>query len=77
VTDANDICPDTSAEALVTSSGCSVDQLCPCEAGWESHGDYVSCVAGAANVLKAEGTISGEDHGDLANAAARSECGRK
>ena len=45
VPDAFDLCPGTPPGAVVDASGCSIDQLCPCNGPWKNHGEYVSSVA--------------------------------
>ncbi len=77
VLDTGDACPGTALEALVDVDGCSIDQYCPCDLGWKSHGKYVSCVAHAANDFVEAGLIDGEEHGVIVSEAAQSECGAK
>lgn len=63
------------------SIGCSIEQLCPCDAPrqstepWKYHGQYVSCMTKAAQSFAADGVISDNDKSDLVNAAAQSSCG--
>ena len=53
VPDTADTCPATALGALVDTNGCSGEQLvdlaCPCDGDWRNHGQYVSCVAHAAD----------------------------
>jgi hypothetical protein len=60
----------------------TVELACPCAGpaaggAWKNHGQYVSCVAHAANALVAAGLVPGSDHGAIVSAAARSSCGKK
>ena len=81
VSNASDSCPLTPLGSLVDSSGCSIEQLCPCDAPrqstlpWKNHGQYVSCVTQAANTFNKEGLISGEEKGRITEEAAQSACG--
>ena len=81
VSNALDSCPLTQLGALVGSSGCSIEQLCPCDAPrqstlpWKNHGQYVSCVTQAANTFYKEGLITGEEKGRMTEEAAQSSCG--
>src|SRR6266849_6200227 len=66
VPDAVDACPNTPPCTLVGASGCSIDQLAPCEGpasggSWKNHGQYLSAVAQAAEKFLAEGLISSAD----------------
>lgn len=69
-----DACPDTPGVGLVSQEGCSPEQLvaltCPVD-GFDSHGQYVSCVAHVANGLHTEGTIDTKERARLVTLAAR------
>jgi hypothetical protein len=74
-------CPDTRPGALVTRNGCSVEQLCPCDATrsgepWQSQSDYLRCVARATRTLRLEGQLSASQRLAIIRAAAHSACGR-
>ena len=76
-----DACSLTQLGSVVGSSGCSIEQLCPCDAPrqstlpWKNHGQYVSCVTQAANTFNKESLISGEEKGRITEEAAQSACG--
>jgi len=78
---AADACELTPVGELVGSIGCSIEQLCPCDAPrqstepWKNHGKYVSCMTKAAKSFAADGVISNNGKSDLVNAAAQSICG--
>jgi hypothetical protein len=79
--DALDQCADTPAGGLINASGCTIDQLVPCEGPstggtWKNHGQYVSAVAHVSNTFKKEGLISGREKGQIVSTAAQSECGK-
>lgn len=81
VGDACDRCAATPRGSLITRRGCSVDQLCPCDAPatggeWESPGDYLRCVARASRTLRREGQLSLTERVRLLRRAAHSGCGR-
>ena len=74
VLDADDLCPDTAAGAVIDGSGCAIDQHCPCDDGWRNHGEYVSCVSWTATDFVIQGLLASE--GPTVSSAARSSCGR-
>jgi hypothetical protein len=81
VGDACDQCPDTPAGSVVTTDGCSVEQLCPCggptlDAQWENPGQYLRCVAGATRILRRQGRLSRTQSLGILRQATRSGCGR-
>jgi hypothetical protein len=74
----------TAAGAVVDpSTGCSLDQLCPCDRlrgsslAWRNHGQYVSCVAHSTNAMRSAGLICESEKGALQSAAGRSACGQR
>jgi len=76
VINSEDDCPDTPAGEVVNSSGCSVDQSCPCDNAWKNHGQYVSCVAHATEEMVADGIITGAEKGAIVSSSAKSSCGK-
>jgi hypothetical protein len=77
VADASDQCPGTPPCTIVTSSGCSIDQLAPCEGPWRNHGAYVSAVAHVVNDLVSEGRLSEHEGSAIVSQAAQSDCGKQ
>jgi len=77
VIDGGDSCPSTPADEVVNTSGCAIDQLCPCENAWKNHGAYVSCVAHAAKDFVAAGLITDAEKDAIVAEAAASTCGHK
>jgi len=80
VGDACDQCAG-SDETLVNAHGCSVAQLCPCDAptpttSWADQAEYLRCVARATRVLRREGQISRGESLGILRRALRSGCGR-
>jgi len=86
VGDACDQCPGTPAATLTTGTGCSIDQLCPCdgprsdgsepERQWDSQAQYLRCVADATRTLRREGQMSLHQSVRTIRNAAQSGCGR-
>ena len=80
VGDVCDQCPGSDA-ALVNAHGCSVAQLCPCDAptpttSWTDQAEYLRCVARATRGLRREGQISRAESLGILRRALRSGCGR-
>lgn len=62
-------------------NGCSLDHdinnlTKGCEFDINNHGDYVSCVSKATNILKSGGIITGAEKGAITSCAARSDVGK-
>jgi hypothetical protein len=80
VGDSLDLCPGTAAEAIVDASGCSIEQLAPCNGPssggvWKNHGQYVSAVAQVVEAFLAQDLISQELAEEIVAQAAESDCG--
>jgi hypothetical protein len=76
VPDFRDQCPNTPVGSLINSNGCGIEQLCPCEAPWRNHGEFVT---GMQNVLREffqEGLITSQEQRELLRTAAESSCGK-
>ena len=54
----------------------TIADLCPCNAPWKNHGEYVRCVQTAAKVLAEEGLISEGERKAIVKEAAQSDCGK-
>ena len=81
VGDACDQCPATPANSAVSRTGCSVEQLCPCEVNtsgepWDSQNAYLRCVASATRTLRRQGQLTANERLGIIRRAARSACGR-
>jgi hypothetical protein len=74
VSNENDSCDGTATGEVINLEGCSVVDLCDCNA--KSHGNYVSCTARTASDFRRDGLISKADKSALVKAAARSHCGK-
>ena len=72
-----DSCPDTESGAIIDETGCSIDQLCPCDNEWKNHGKYVSCVAHTVQDFVEQELISENEKGAIISEAGQSSCGHK
>jgi hypothetical protein len=80
----DDLCPMTPAGEIVNpGTGCSIDQLCPCDGpiesikAWKNHGKYVSCVAKQSEDFVEMSLISEVEKDAIVAEAAESDCGKK
>lgn len=58
------------SDVQATTGNPLVDTVCPCNANWKNHGEYVSCVANATKTITPK-----ENRGALVSKAAGSSCG--
>ncbi len=72
----NDQCEETPVDEIVDPSGCSIDQLVPCDEDWKNHGKYVSALAKTTNSFVEQGLITEEEKDDLMEEMASSDCGK-
>jgi hypothetical protein len=82
VGDGCDDCAETDAGDPVLRSGCSPEQLCPCDGPtdgeeWASQRDYMQCIARSLKVLSERKKISRSRVRELIQEAVRSGCGRR
>ncbi len=77
VPDYLDECPNTPAGEVVDAEGCSIEQLCPCEASWKNHIAYVKCVKMVTAHFKRAGLITEVQERTLFKEAKSSGCGSK
>jgi hypothetical protein len=73
VPDAIDLCPDTPLGAIPNSTGCSLNQLCPCES-MNSQEDYGNCVRTNATEFYRAGLITRAQQRELLDEASSTEC---
>jgi hypothetical protein len=81
VGDACDQCPGTPVHSVVTQTGCSIEQLCPCDGPnpgeqWNSQREYLRCVVRGTRTLRRQGQISRPESLQIIRRAVRSACGR-
>jgi hypothetical protein len=81
VSDDVDLCPETELGVNVDEDGCSGKQLvdldCLCDSDWKNHGQYVSCVAHAAEDQLAASLITQAEKDAIVSELAKSGCGKK
>ncbi len=84
VLDGDDLCAETPLDVVFDpGTGCSLDQLCPCEGQrgtsvlWRNHGKYVSCVARTAESFVEGGLIAAAEKDAIVSGAAQGTCGDK
>jgi hypothetical protein len=55
------------------------DEACPCEKDpeWKNHGAYVSCNAHATNLMVKDGSMTGEEKGQIMSSVGANNCGKK
>jgi dipeptidyl aminopeptidase/acylaminoacyl peptidase len=75
VLDEDDRCPDTPAAEVVNENGGSINQLCPCDAQWKNHLQYVLCVTRSTVHFVKQGLIT-KEAAALVLEAVRSACGK-
>ena len=76
VPDSFDLCPGTPPGAIVNAHGCSVEQLCPCNGPWHTHGEYTQSVKESARAFLNAGLITESQMRALVKHAANSSCGK-
>jgi hypothetical protein len=81
VGDACDECAGTGPLGPVNRKGCSIEDLCPCDAPrggerWESQSDYLRCVSRATRAFRRSGQLSRAGSIQVLRRAAGSGCGR-
>lgn len=72
--DGEDAC-ETAPGQIVDATGCSIADLCPCDAPWKNHGAYVACVAHATTDFQRAELIDEAQRGATVSEAAESSCG--
>jgi len=77
VPDYRDQCLGTAPNKVVDSSGCAIEQLCPCNGPWRNHGEYVACMKRVTAEFDSAGLIDDAQRRALINHAAQSNCGKR
>jgi hypothetical protein len=71
----DDICPDSPAGAIVDATGCSIQQLVPCDAPWTNHEEYAQAVKEMAFTFWKENRISVHERTLIVKEAEDANCG--
>jgi hypothetical protein len=74
VPNSRDYCPTTAPQAAVDASGCSIDELVPCNGPWKDHKEYVKAFRETAMRFWKNGRITVAQRNDLIKRAERSDC---
>jgi hypothetical protein len=84
VANSGDLCAETPLGVIVDpGTGCSIDQLCPCDAPrgtnviWRNHGQYVSCVARSSEAFVEQELMTEAEKDETVSSAAQFSCGKK
>jgi hypothetical protein len=75
VADNVDTCPFTLTGEIVNVTGCSVNDLCPCENNWKNQGAYIQCVAHTGEDFVAAGMLTEVEKDTIVSIAGMSSCG--
>ena len=73
--DACDACPLDNPDDPDNNGVCGLQEVCPCDADWKNHGEYVVCVVNDTKEQVRLGTLSAAERGAKISAAAASSCG--
>lgn len=77
VPDELDQCPKSLTGVVVNATGCSIEQIVPCDSPWKNHGEYVSAIAQASTQFRKAGLISREQQMAIFSQAVKSDCGKR
>jgi len=69
-----DKCPSTAPGTAVDATGCSIDQLVPCDGPWKDHKEYVKAFRETAMRFWKEGRINLAQRNALTRQAEQSDC---
>jgi len=76
VPDFRDQCLGTIPNTPVNADGCSIEQLCPCDGPWRSHGEFVNRLRAVANQFRKDGLITESQKRAIVNRGSASNCGK-
>jgi len=77
VPDYLDECPETPLASVVSDSGCSIEQLCPCNGAWKNHGQYLKRLLTVTGEFLDDSLITEAERSALLLEAAKSDCGKR
>ncbi len=72
----DDECKDTPAGVIIDPSGCSIEQLVPCNGNRKNHGQYVSAFTQTVKSFMKQKLIAKDEIRALMKKAASSDCGK-
>jgi len=77
VPDYRDFYPNTPAGEPVNSLGGSIDQICPCDANWKIHAEYVTRMENTILEFENDGLITAVQGRAILQQARHSDCGER
>jgi hypothetical protein len=77
VPDNLDQCPNTPQGIITDATGCSIDQLVPCNGPWRNHGEYIRALHDAISHFVDQGLLNHEQAIGILRRGANSNCGKK
>lgn len=77
VPDYIDLYPGTPPGEIVNAEGGSIEQICPCDAPWKNHAQYVNTVRYVAAQFASERLITRQQFKQIVQQAEHSDCGSK
>jgi hypothetical protein len=77
VPDYLDECPETPLGSVVNDTGCSIEQLCPCDKPWKNHGEYLKCLHAVTGEFLNDSLITDAERDAILLEAAKSDCGKR
>jgi hypothetical protein len=77
VSDYLDACPSTPIGAGVNTSGCSIEQLVPCDGPWTNHGEYLQSLRMVTANFLADGVITQQERRAIMKEGEKSDCGKR
>lgn len=76
VPDYRDFYPNTPPGEVVNSLGGSIDQICPCDANWRNHGEYVARIQNTVLEFEKDRLITATQGLVIFQQAENSDCGK-
>lgn len=77
VPDSDDQCADTPRGAVADATGCSIEQLAPCDGPWRNHGQFLQALRAVTSRFVQQGLITEQQRRAILNDGASSDCGKK
>jgi hypothetical protein len=74
IIDENDQCPNSLD--VVDPSGCTISQICPCDAAFKNHGQRMSCTSRTAEAFVQAALITEEEADVVISTTAKNKCNK-
>jgi len=72
-----DLCDSTASGSIINENGCSIEDICQCDADWQNHHDYLECIGWATKDFQNDGLISKDERKLILAVEKESNCGAK